>query len=79
MTPTAAIAAKIKAAGKPINAIANNAGVPPTTIYSLFNGRCKNIGINTLFLICEYGLNVSLSEFLCDISDCEIEQEGENV
>ena len=30
MTPTAAIADKIRATGKPINAIANNAGVPPT-------------------------------------------------
>lgn len=37
------------------------------------NGKCKNIGINTLFLICRYGLDVSLSEFLSDISDCEIE------
>ncbi|MGN0599298.1 MAG: helix-turn-helix domain-containing protein [Oscillospiraceae bacterium] len=73
MTPTAAIAAKIKATGKPINAIANKAGVPPTTIYALYNGKCKNIGINTLFLICRYGLGISLSEFLCDISDCEIE------
>ena len=73
MTPTAAVADKIKATGKPINAIANNAGVPPTTIYSLFNGKCRNIGINTLFLICKYGLGISLSEFLSDISDCEIE------
>ena len=73
MTPTAAIADKIRATGKPINAIANNAGVPPTTIYALFNGKYKNIGINTLFLICRYGLDVSLSEFLRDITDCEIE------
>lgn len=73
MTPTAAVADKIRAAGKSINAIANNAGVPPTTIYALFNGKCKNIGINTLFLICRYGLDVSLSEFLRDITDCEIE------
>ena len=73
MTPTAAVAAKIKATGKPINAIANNAGVPPTTIYALFNGKCKNIGINTLFLICRYGLDVSLSDFLRDITDCEFD------
>lgn len=73
MTPTAAVADKIRATGKPINAIANNAGVPPTTIYSLFNGKCKNIGINTLFLICRYGLDVTLSEFLQDITDCEID------
>ncbi|MCI5904598.1 MAG: helix-turn-helix domain-containing protein [Oscillospiraceae bacterium] len=73
MTPTTAIADKIKATGKPINAIANNAGVPPTTIYALFNGKCKNIGINTLFLICRYGLDVSLSDFLRDITDCEFD------
>ena len=73
MTPTAAIVAKIKATGKLINSIVNNAGVPPTTIYSLFNGKCKNIGINTLFLICRYGLGISLSEFLQDITDCEID------
>ena len=73
MTPTAAVAAKIKATGKPINAIANNAGVPPTTIYALFNGKCKNIGINTLFLICKYGLGVSLSDFLRGITDCEFD------
>lgn len=75
MTPTAAVAAKIKATCKTINSIANNAGVPPTTIYALFNGKCKNIGINTLFLICEYGLGVSLSEFLRDIDkiNCELD------
>ena len=28
MTPTTAVADKIRATGKPINAIANNAGVP---------------------------------------------------
>ena len=76
MTPTTAVADKIRATGKPINAIANNAGVPPTTIYALFNGKCKNIGINTLFMICRYGLGMSLSEFLCDISDYEIDWEG---
>ena len=73
MTPTTAVADKIKATGMPINAIANNAGVPPTTIYALFNGKCKNIGINTLFLICRYGLDVSLSDFLRDITDCEFD------
>ena len=73
MTPTAAVADKIRATGKPINAIANNAGVPPTTIYALFNGKCKNIGINTLFLICRYGLAISLSDFLRDITDCEFD------
>ena len=73
MTPTTAVADKIRATGMPINAIANNAGVPPTTIYALFNGKCKNIGINTLFLICRYGLDVSLSDFLRDITDCEFD------
>ena len=73
MTPTTAVADKIRATGKPINAIANNGGGPRRTIYALFNGKCKNIGINTLFLICRYGLGVSLSEFLRDITDCEFD------
>ena len=63
MTATDYALKVIMSSGKSINAIANSAGIPPTTIYSIANGRCRNIGVNTLYLISVYGLGMSLSEF----------------
>ena len=63
MTATDYALKVIMSSGKSINSIANSAGIPPTTIYSIANGRCRNIGVNTLFLISVYGLGMSLSEF----------------
>ena len=45
-----------------VNALANNAGIPPSTIYSLLNEKSQNPGIVTLKKICD-GLDISLREF----------------
>ena len=45
-----------------VNALANNAGIPPSTIYSLLNEKSQNPGIVTLKKICD-GLEISLREF----------------
>lgn len=49
--------------GLSVNALANRAGLPPTTLYALYNGKCNNIGIRTLYLAVRYGLDISLTEF----------------
>ena len=45
-----------------INGLANRAGIPPTTIYSMLNGKSKNPGIVTFQKICD-GLEISVREF----------------
>ena len=45
-----------------VNALANSAGIPPSTIYSLLNEKSQNPGIVTLKKICD-GLEISLREF----------------
>ena len=71
MTATDYARRMIMSSGKSINSIANSAGIPPTTIYSIANGRCRNIGVNTLFLISVYGLGMSLSEFFENFEEDE--------
>jgi len=59
-----------------INALANTAGIPPSTIYSMLNEKSKNPGVVSIKKICD-GLNISLREFFdCDLFD-SIEQEIE--
>lgn len=45
-----------------INAVANIAGIPPSTIYSMLNSKSKNPGVVSLHKIC-YGFGVTLREF----------------
>ena len=45
-----------------INGLANRAGIPPTTIYNMLNGKSKNPGIVTIQKICD-GLEISVREF----------------
>lgn len=45
-----------------VNALANNAGVSPSTIYSMLNHKSKNPGIVSLHNIC-YGFDITLREF----------------
>ena len=52
--------------GMSTNRLANQAGIPPSTVYSILNGKCKDVGINTLTLICEYGFGVKLFQFFSD-------------
>ena len=49
-----------------LNALANLAAVPPSTVKSIINGASKNPGIVTLKLLCD-GLGISLFDFF----DCE--------
>ncbi len=52
-----------------VNAVANAAGISPSTIYSMLNYKSKNPGIVSLHNIC-YGLDITLHEFFdSDIFD----------
>ena len=52
-----------------VNALANNAGIPPSTIYSMLNAKSKNPGVVSLHKIC-YGFDITLREFFnSDIFD----------
>ncbi len=57
-----------------VNSLANTAGVPPSTIYSMLNEKSQNPGVVSLQKICD-GLNITLRQFFDnDIFD-NIEQE----
>ena len=57
-----------------INALANNSGVSPSTIYSMLNEKSQNPGVVSIKKICD-GLDISLREFFdCDLfNDLEYE------
>lgn len=56
------------------NALANNAGISPSTLKNILNGKSINPGIKTIKIICD-GLNISIQEFF-DSSDFKsLEQE----
>ena len=57
-----------------INALANIAGVPPTTIYSILNKKSKNPGTISIKKICD-GLDISMREFFNDELFDNLEQE----
>lgn len=48
-----------------INALANQCGIPPSTIYSILNAKSRNPGIVTIQAICD-GLDLSIREFFDD-------------
>ena len=57
-----------------INALANMAGVSPSTVYSILNEKSQNPGIVSLKKLCD-GLDITLREFFnCSLFD-DIEQE----
>ena len=57
-----------------INALANMAGISPSTLYSVLNEKSQNPGIVTIKKLCD-GLEISLREFFdADIFE-DIEQE----
>ena len=45
-----------------INGLANRAGIPPSTIYSMLNEKSKNPGVVTIQKICDV-LEISVREF----------------
>ena len=52
-----------------VNALANNAGISPSTIYSMLNYKSQNPGIVSIHNIC-YGFDITLREFFnSDIFD----------
>lgn len=52
-----------------VNAVANMAGVSPSTIYSMLNYKSQNPGVVSLHKIC-YGLGITLRDFFnSDIFD----------
>ncbi len=60
--------------GLTVNALACVSGVPPTTIYSILDGKSRNPGVVSLKKLCD-GLEISLRQFFdCELFD-ELEQE----
>ena len=63
-----------EAKGLAINALANIAGIPPMTVYSILNGESQNPGIVTIKKLCD-GLEVTLGEFFSTPEFDALEQE----
>ena len=60
--------------GVAINALANSAGVAPSTVYSMLNEKSQNPGVVSIKKLCD-GLDITLREFFdCPLFD-DIEQE----
>ena len=60
--------------GMTLNELANQAGIPPTTVYSIFNLKSKNPGIVTLKKICD-ALEITLGAFFSTKDFDDLEQE----
>lgn len=57
-----------------INALANHAGVTPSTLYSILSEKSSNPGIVTIQKLCD-GLGISLRKFFdCAVFD-QVDQE----
>ena len=56
------------------NELANRAGVTPSTVYSMLDGRRKELSINVIKKLCD-GLDMSLGEFFSARVFDELEQE----
>lgn len=78
MNAKQAVAARIvelcKERGIVVNALANSAGISPSTIYSILNTKSLNPGIVTLKLICD-GMEITLREFFDSPIFDSLEQE----
>ena len=57
-----------------INALANMAGVTPSTIYSIVDPGRKDVGVVAIKKLCD-GLEISLEEFFSGEVFCALEQE----
>jgi len=56
------------------NELANLSGVTPSTVYSMLDGRRKELSINVIKKLCD-GLNISLSVFFTAQVFDDLEQE----
>ena len=63
-----------KERGIAVNTLANNAGIPPSTIYSMLNTKSMNPGIVTIKQICD-GMEITLREFFDSPIFDDLEQE----
>ena len=52
--------------GIAVNQLANSAGVPPSTIYSMLNEKSQNPGVVSIKKICD-GMGITVRQFF----DCE--------
>ena len=57
-----------------VNALANLAGVTPSTIYSILSPARKDVGIVVIKKLCD-GLEMSLEEFFSGGIFCALDQE----
>ena len=57
-----------------VNALANIADIPPSTIYSMLNEKSKNPGIVSIKKICD-GLDISIKDFFDSPLFDDLEQE----
>ena len=60
--------------GLATNALANLAGIPPSTVYSILNTKSQNPGVVTLKKLCD-GFDLSLREFFDSELFDDLEQE----
>lgn len=56
------------------NALANLAGVTPSTVYSMLDPRRKDVSIVTIKMLCD-GLDMTLGEFFSTEEFDQLEQE----
>lgn len=59
-----------------LNELANLSGVTPSTVYSMMDGRRRDISILTIKKLCD-GLDITLGEFFSDEMFESLEQEIE--
>lgn len=63
-----------KQRGIAANELANISGVTPSTVYSLFDDKRKNVSITTIKILCD-GLDMSLGAFFNSPEFDHLEQE----
>lgn len=66
--------ALVEARGLNPNALANLAGVTPSTVYSMLDPRRKDVSIVTIKMLCD-GLDMTLGEFFSTEEFDQLEQE----
>jgi len=57
-----------------INDMANISGITSSTVYSMLNGKSKNLGIVTIKKICD-GLDITIVDFFNSSLFLDLEQE----
>ncbi len=64
----------MKERGIKTNALANYAGVTPSSVYSMLDPSRKEVSVNLIKKLCD-GLGITLGEFFADTVFDELEQE----